>query len=93
MSAEMIAIAIAWVDAAGQHERRTHVALGTTLGQFLGADMSALGIPPQLSSTAAGVGVWGRVRAKSYVLREADRVEFYAPLKADPKEQRRRRVR
>lgn len=38
------------------------------------------------------VGVWGRVRAPAYVLREGDRVEIYAPLKADPKDARRAKL-
>jgi uncharacterized protein len=38
------------------------------------------------------VGVWGRVRARTHVLREGDRVEIYAPLKADPKDARRAKL-
>lgn len=38
------------------------------------------------------IGVFGRAVASSYVLRAGDRVEFYRPLKADPKEARRRRA-
>jgi hypothetical protein len=39
------------------------------------------------------VGVWGALRSRAQVLREADRVELYRPLSADPKESRRRRQR
>jgi uncharacterized protein len=38
------------------------------------------------------VGVWGRVRTPAHVLREGDRVEIYAPLKADPKDARRAKL-
>jgi hypothetical protein len=37
------------------------------------------------------VGVWGKRKPASYVLREHDRVEFYQPLLVDPKQQRRQR--
>ena len=39
------------------------------------------------------VGVWGTRVARDALLREGDRVELYRALKADPKDQRRRRVR
>lgn len=39
------------------------------------------------------VGVWGARVARDAVLRDGDRVELYRALKADPKDQRRRRVR
>ena len=37
-------------------------------------------------------GVWGKVKPPHYVLRQGDRLEFYRPLKADPKQARRARV-
>ena len=37
------------------------------------------------------VGVWGKVRPLTFVLREHDRVEIYRPLQADPKAARRAR--
>ncbi|HRQ63813.1 MAG TPA: RnfH family protein [Xanthomonadaceae bacterium] len=39
------------------------------------------------------VGIWSRVRPLATVLEDGDRVEIYRPLKADPKEVRRRRAR
>jgi uncharacterized protein len=39
------------------------------------------------------VGVWGKLREPSDVLRDHDRVEFYRPLIVDPKEARRLRYR
>ena len=39
------------------------------------------------------VGVWGRVRPLSQLLRERDRIEVYRPLTVDPKEARRQRYR
>ena len=39
------------------------------------------------------LGIWMKARALDTVLREADRVEVYRPLKVDPKEARRQRYR
>ncbi len=39
----------------------------------------------------AAVGVWGKVRPLTFVLREHDRVEIYRTLQADPKAARRAR--
>lgn len=36
-------------------------------------------------------GVWGRVQALDFALRDGDRVEIYRPLLVDPKEARRLR--
>ena len=38
-------------------------------------------------------GVWGRVCAAAQRLRDRDRVEIYRPLRVDPKEARRQRLR
>jgi len=37
------------------------------------------------------IGVWGRPVTHDYVLRDADRLEIYRPLKVDPKVARRER--
>ena len=41
----------------------------------------------------AVAGVWGKIRPPHYLLREGDRIEIYRPLKGDPKQARRARVR
>ncbi len=38
---------------------------------------------------ATAFGVWGKVRAGDYLLRDGDRVELYRALQADPKDARR----
>jgi len=38
------------------------------------------------------VGIFGKLTALNYVLRDRDRVEIYRPLIADPKEIRRKRA-
>ena len=37
------------------------------------------------------IGIWGRIRPLSTLLRERDRIEVYRPLTVDPKEARRQR--
>lgn len=61
---------------------------GTTAGDII---ERALG-RGELPREAAGLelGIWGRVVERSRVLRDGDRVELYRPLKADPREARRR---
>ena len=48
---------------------------------------------PGIDFNASPVGIWSRVCGRDTVLRHGDRVELYRPLKADPKEMRRRRAR
>jgi putative ubiquitin-RnfH superfamily antitoxin RatB of RatAB toxin-antitoxin module len=38
------------------------------------------------------VGIFGKLTTMDTVLREGDRIEIYRPLKADPKERRRKKV-
>lgn len=47
-------------------------------------------VPRELGGAA--VGVWGERKALDYVVRTGDRIEFYRPLKFDPKEARRARA-
>jgi putative ubiquitin-RnfH superfamily antitoxin RatB of RatAB toxin-antitoxin module len=54
-------------------------------------------VNPQLRFAGIGletveVGVWGVRATREAVLREGDRVELYRALRADPKDQRRRRA-
>jgi len=45
---------------------------------------------PEIDLDAQKVGIFGRLAKLDEVLRAGDRVEIYRPLKADPKEVRRR---
>jgi len=63
---------------------------GCQLGQALPALAQALGLP--LSTlTALDVGVWGLRCPKDRVLMAGERIEFYRPLRVDPKVARRER--
>jgi len=47
---------------------------------------------PEIDITRGRVGVFGKIVGLSMRLRDRDRVEIYRPLRADPKEIRRKRV-
>jgi len=48
---------------------------------------------PDLDLAEVEVGVFNRIRSLADRVRDGDRVEIYRPLRADPKESRRRRAR
>ncbi len=51
-----------------------------------------LDLHPELGSDASvSCGIWGRKAARDAVLRERDRIEFWRPLRVDPKIARRER--
>jgi putative ubiquitin-RnfH superfamily antitoxin RatB of RatAB toxin-antitoxin module len=60
------------------------------------ADGSTLADAARLAGVPSGwaaSGVWGRRQGEGHRLRDGDRVEFYRPLRVDPKEARRQRYR
>jgi uncharacterized protein len=73
----------------GQDVATVDLAEGSTLAEALAAARVAER-HPGLSLVA--VGVWGRRCDPNQVLREADRVEVYRPLRADAKAIRRQRA-
>ena len=62
---------------------------GATVADALAAS-GIFGREPELDASGCKVGVWGRVAARTQVLRDGDRVEIYRPLLADPKQVRRK---
>ena len=74
-----------------QIEAAAGVPAGTTLQQcsiiFVDKIAALVGADQTVST-----GVWGKTRPPHYVLREGDRIEWYRPLRADPKQARRSRV-
>ena len=74
-----------------QIEAAAQVPAGTTLQQ--GLVICADEIAAMLGSAQTVlIGVWGKTRPPHYILREGDRIEWYRPLRADPKQARRSRV-
>jgi putative ubiquitin-RnfH superfamily antitoxin RatB of RatAB toxin-antitoxin module len=67
------------------------VPVGTTLGQAI--VLSGIGQQhPEIDLETQSVGVFGELATRERVLRDAERVEIYRPLLADPKQARRRRA-
>lgn len=87
-----VSLAWAWPETSG--EAGISVNDGATIGEVLiQAGLSGAAILPRVvAKGAAGFGVWGRVRPKTHVLRDGDRIEIYRQLTADPKEARRTRA-
>jgi putative ubiquitin-RnfH superfamily antitoxin RatB of RatAB toxin-antitoxin module len=64
---------------------------GTTARQAF--ELSGLSVRyPEIGSAASSLGIYGRVVTGDTVLCDADRIEIYRPLVADPKLVRRRRA-
>lgn len=63
---------------------------GATLGDAL-LQSGWMDVHPELRTTAASFGLWGRRANLNTPLREDDRVEAYRPLRVDPKVARRER--
>ncbi len=47
---------------------------------------------PEIDISTSKVGIYGKLKSLETILRDADRVEIYRPLVADPKESRRKRA-
>ena len=87
---ETIRVEVVYADASRQTLRSVELAAGATVDDAIRAAQILDFAPTDF--TPARVGIFGRIVARSAVLREGDRVELYRPLKIDPKEARRRRV-
>jgi putative ubiquitin-RnfH superfamily antitoxin RatB of RatAB toxin-antitoxin module len=77
-------------------ERQWLVSLELPAGATLAEAIAASGLCELVPGLEAGegmVGIWNRVRPLDSRLNDGDRVEIYRPLRADPKEARRRRAR
>ena len=72
------------------HHQSVQLPAGCELAQALPAIAQALGISLAML-TALEVGVWGLRCPKNQVLVTGERVEFYRPLRVDPKVARRER--
>ncbi|RYD17005.1 MAG: RnfH family protein [Lysobacteraceae bacterium] len=83
-------VELAYAEADRQFLRRFSVPQGACVADAIRTSgiEGALGI----DATRLDAGIWSRPVARDVPLREGDRVELYRPLKADPKESRRRRA-
>ena len=65
------------------------VAVGTTVIEAVRAS-GILDLYPEIDIASSKLGIFGRMAKADEVLQPGERVEIYRPLKADPKEVRRR---
>ena len=72
------------------HQHPVQLPAGCQLGQALPVLALALGVS-LATLTALEVGVWGLRCPKDRVLMSGERIEFYRPLRVDPKVARRER--
>lgn len=87
----MIRVSVAIAVPSRQEVVELELAEGSTVADAIAAANVEAQFPGLLAQ-AIEVGVWGVRVAREAVLRDGDRVELYRALKADPKDQRRRRV-
>lgn len=91
-AAEEIAVEVAFASPERQVVVSLIVPRGTTVRQAV--ELSGLlERVPEIDVRRNRLGVWGRVVSGERLLATGDRVEIYRPLRADPKEGRRRRAR
>ena len=72
------------------HHQSVQLPAGCQLGQALIALAKVLGVQVE-SLMKLEVGIWGIRCPKDHVLAAGDRIEFYRPLRVDPKVARRER--
>lgn len=74
---------------------QTQVVVELEPGATVADAIQRSGLLEKYSDELAGslsLGVWNKIVREDTLLRDADRVEIYRPLMADPKEARRRRA-
>ena len=87
---DKIEVSIAIATPSDQREIDWIAADGATIRDIVEEGVKKGVLPRDLGGAA--VGVWGDRKALDYVVRTGDRIEFYRPLKFDPKEARRARA-
>lgn len=91
----MIAVQVCFAAADRQILRNLEVAEGTTLIEAIrlsGIEAETGCVAQQDKSAHLRAGIYGKQKPQDTVLRDGDRVEIYRPLRADPKDARRRRL-
>ncbi|HEY0230421.1 MAG TPA: RnfH family protein [Dokdonella sp.] len=89
-AAAFISVEVAYAEAQRQFLRRLRLPAGSTIADAIAAAQieREFGIDASLLTA----GLWSKPAPRETPLLEGDRVELYRPLKADPKESRRRRA-
>jgi len=89
--ARRIVVEVAYAEPGRQFLRRVELDAPATVGAAIAA--SGLAGEAAIDVDALDAGVWSKPVPRDAPLGDGDRVELYRPLKADPKEARRRRAR
>jgi len=89
VSAASISVEVVYALPERQVLRRTLLPEGSTVGDAIEASALTREFP-EIDPTL--VGIFGKRVRPDARLRDGDRIEFYRPLRADPKEVRRRRA-
>jgi putative ubiquitin-RnfH superfamily antitoxin RatB of RatAB toxin-antitoxin module len=87
---DLIRVAVIYADPQREVVRNVEIAADSTVDDAIRASAILDQLPPGF--VPAAIGVFGRVVARDAHLCDGDRVELYRPLKADPKQSRRRRA-
>jgi len=89
--AAMITVTVVYALADRAALRELRLGEGATVREAIAAS-GLLEEFPELTQGFTGVGIFSATVGHETVLADGDRVEIYRPLKADPKETRRRRA-
>jgi putative ubiquitin-RnfH superfamily antitoxin RatB of RatAB toxin-antitoxin module len=88
--AASICVEVAYAEAERQFLRRLQLPAGSTIADAIAAAQVERDFGFDAAPLSAGL--WSKPAPRDTVLQEGDRVELYRPLKADPKDSRRRRA-
>ncbi len=91
VSDKHINIEILYATAAQSYLLSVAVPIGSTIAQGIEAS-GILEQCPDIDLTQNKVGIFSKLKSPDDLLKEGDRIEIYRPLKIDPMEARRRRV-
>ena len=91
MAAEQLQVSLAYATPTLEYLVNFKVEPGTTIEQGI-RQCGVLNDVAGIDLTVQPVGIFGKKKPLDTVLREADRIEIYRPLVADPKDSRRRRA-
>ncbi|GAA0704555.1 RnfH family protein [Dokdonella soli] len=85
-----ITVEVAYAEPGRQFLRRLDLDAGATVAEAIAA--SGIEREFSLDQATLAIGIWSKPVPRDTRLRDGDRVELYRPLKADPKDSRRRRA-
>lgn len=91
MAGDLIAVEVAYATLEKQHLLTLNVPADCTVAQAIQRS-GICDLCPEIDLQNQKLGVWGKLVKAEQVLNPRDRVEIYRPLKADPKEARRKRA-